>query len=443
MDASPTPPSADVPCVAVAASGGRDSTALLHATARAARAQGLRVLALHVHHGLLPEADGWVERLQRQCRDWAALGLPVQFDWCHLDGRPGRGDSVEAWARRERYTALTRMARAGGTRLVLLAHHRRDQAETFILQALRGGGVAGLAAMPQQALRDGILWVRPWLDKPREAIEAYVQTHGLTFVQDPSNDDHGFARNRLRHAVMPALCSAFEQAEPALAAAARQAQQARECLDDLAALDLARVEQGDELCLEALAALSPSRRANLLRHWLRLRTSRGPAQSLVERLVDELPGKAPARWPAGGHVLLRYRGRLRCEPRPDPGVATGQVPCTLPLLDEPGCHRLDAWGGSLQVRAVDEGGVAPAQLRGCEPRARSGGEQFQLSTRGMPRSLKKQYQALGVPAWRRGGPLLWRGEQLLFVPGLGIDARHQAPPGTPQLALEWVPDTPG
>lgn len=444
MDASPTRPSADVPCVAVAASGGRDSTALLHATACAAQAQGVRVLALHVHHGLLPQADGWVEQLQRQCRDWAAQGLPVQLRWCRLDGRPGRGDSIEAWARRKRYAALTRMARADGASLVLLAHHRRDQAETFLLQALRGGGVAGLAAMPYQVLREGLLWVRPWLDRPPEAIEAYVQAHGLSFVQDPSNDDHGFDRNRLRHAVMPALRAAFAHAEPALATAARQAQQARDCLDELAMLDLDQVEQGSELCLKALAALSPARRLNLLRHWLRRCTGCGPAESLLQRLLDELPGELPARWQAGGHhMLLRYRGRLRCESCGDTRMADGQALPTLLSAEGPGCYRLDGWGGSLRIEAATSGGLAPSQLHGCQLRARAGGEQFQWAPHGIPRSLKKQYQAAGVPPWQRGGPLLWRGDVLLFVPGLGIDARHQAPPGTPQLTLEWVPDAPG
>ena len=155
------------PAVAVAASGGRDSTALLHATARAARDLGLEVHALHVHHGLVADADAWLERLEAQCRRWRAAGLPVHFHSTRLDGRPARGESVEAWARRERYQALAAMARHAGCALVLLAHHRRDQAETFLLQALRGAGPAGLAAMPRRAERAGLTWARPWLAQPR------------------------------------------------------------------------------------------------------------------------------------------------------------------------------------------------------------------------------------------------------------------------------------
>lgn len=444
MAASATPPSADVPCVAVATSGGRDSTALLHATARAAQALGLRVLALHVHHGLLPEADAWVEHLQRQCAGWARQGFPVTLRWCRLEGGPGRGESVEAWARRGRYAALSRMAREGGATLVLLAHHRRDQAETFLLQALRGGGAAGLASMPRQAVRDSLPWARPWLEQPSEAIDAYVQAHGLAHIQDPSNEDHGYARNRLRHRVMPALTAAFPQAEQALGAAARQAQQARECLQALAEIDLSAVAEGHELRLWALAALPHARQANLLRHWLLQRCGRGPGDTLVQRLLSELfESDAPACWPAGEQVLHRYRGRLRCEPAGKGVTAMPVAGEQRVSIDGPGRQRLDAWAGWLEVRNVEEGGVASVRLRACTARTRSGGEQFQLKPGGIPRSLKKQYQALGVPAWHRGGPLLWLDESLLFVPGLGVDARLWAAPGEPQLALEWVPDAAG
>ncbi|NML17393.1 tRNA lysidine(34) synthetase TilS [Azohydromonas caseinilytica] len=443
MAASATPPSADSLCVAVAASGGRDSTALLYATARAAQALGLRVLALHVHHGLLPEADAWVEHLRRQCADWSGQGLPVTLRWCRLDGSPKRGESIEAWARRGRYAALARMACEEEASLVLLAHHRRDQAETFMLQALRGSGMAGLAAMPKQIVRDGVLWARPWLQQPSEAVEVYVHSHGLSFVQDPSNDDLSFARNRLRHHVMPALTAAFAHTEQALCAAARQAQQARECLQALAELDLAKVEEGSALRLPALEMFPVARRVNVLRHWLGQRCGRGPSESLLQRLVQELPGDSPAQWTVGGHVLRRYRGLLRCEPACSASILLNASRQQAISVAEAGCYHLSGWGGSLRVKPVAEAGVALSRLQDCCLRERSGGEQFQRSPHSIPRSLKKQYQAEGVPSWQRGGPLLWHGDALLFVPGLGIDARLWAPPGTPQFALEWVSDTAG
>ena len=201
--------------IAVAYSGGRDSTALLHATLVAAAEQGIEVFALHVHHGLSPNADAWLAHCEQQCRRWARAGKPIAFAADRLTTLSAHGESIEAWARQARYRALREMALAHSVTIVLLAHHRRDQAETLLLQALRGGGVAGLAGMPRSVLRDGITWQRPWLDKPRAEVDAYVRRHRLKFIEDDSNADPRFARNRLRSQVWPALAAAFEQAEAA------------------------------------------------------------------------------------------------------------------------------------------------------------------------------------------------------------------------------------
>jgi tRNA(Ile)-lysidine synthase len=260
--------------VAVAASGGRDSTALLHATAHAAASLGIEVHALHVHHGLVAEAEGWLRHVQAQCRRWARSGLPLCFHAQRLSESPASGDSIEAWARRQRYRALAEMAREAGCDLVLLAHHRRDQAETLLLQALRGGGPAGLAAMPRSALRDGITWARPWLALPREAIEAYVRRHRLAYVDDGSNADPRFARNRLRSKVWPTLERAFADAEPQLHAAALRAAEAAAALEELARGDVAACCDGDALVVPRWLALSGPRRTLLLRTGCRGRPNR-------------------------------------------------------------------------------------------------------------------------------------------------------------------------
>src|SRR3989338_6181543 len=209
--------------VAVAFSGGRDSTALLHATAVAARDwPGATVVALHVHHGLSAQADGWQRHAEAACQVWAAEGLPVRLLCRRVRLNLSVGDSVEAVARAARYTALQEMAREAHADLLLLAHHRQDQAETLLLQALRGGGLAGLAGIPRDVIREGVRWVRPWLDHPRSAIEAYVAAHGLVYIDDDSNADPRYARNLLRMSVWPALVSAFPDAEANLAASARR-----------------------------------------------------------------------------------------------------------------------------------------------------------------------------------------------------------------------------
>jgi tRNA(Ile)-lysidine synthase len=309
MGASPTPPRADPPRrradVAVAASGGRDSTALLHATVAAGRELGIQVHALHVHHGLQPQADGWAAQVRAQCRRWGA-----SFHWTRLDGRPAAAESVEAWARRERYAALARMARAAGCDAVLLAHHRRDQAETVLLQLMRGAGARGLAAMPVAAQRDGITWLRPWRDRPREAIEAYVRRHRLAWVDDRSNDDPRFARNRLRLDVWPALERAFPGAEAALAFAAGRAADEAAAQRELALLDAPSCIHDGALVVKAWLTLSPARRTLQLRHVIEQWIGRGAPETLVRRLMAELPRCPSGEWPAPGGVLRLRRGSL-------------------------------------------------------------------------------------------------------------------------------------
>ena len=426
------------PGVAVAYSGGRDSSALLHATLASAADLGLTVLALHVHHGLSTQADAWLEHCERQCRRWAARGKAIRFAAHRLSGQPGPGDSVEAWARHARYAALREMALAHEVSVVLLAHHREDQAETVLLQALRGGGVAGLAAMPISIERAGVTWLRPWLDVPRAGIAAYVRKHRLRHIEDASNADPRFARNRLRLQVWPALQAAFPLAAGALADTARWAHEARVCAADLAAIDLGAVSDAAGLNLEAWSQLSAARRSNALRAWLETETSAAVPASLVQRLLVELPGSAPAQWLLGNYTLRRFRSRLSCSASPATAPAARPALETVLDLRRAGSFAMPGWGGCLQVRRVREGGVAlqlPARLRLA---ARRGGEQFQLAPGRPPRSLKKQFQALALPAWQRGGPLVYAREQLLYVPGLGVDARALAQRDTPQWSFAWL-----
>lgn len=436
------------PVVAVAYSGGRDSTALLHVTSRLARqAGGLRVLALHVHHGLQAAADEWLSHCQLQCEAWAAQGLPVSLDWAHLALDPQPGHSIEALARQGRYRALASLASKHGASLVLLAHHRRDQAETFLLQALRGAGVDGLSAMPRLAARNGITWARPWLAQPREAIEHYVAQHALTHIDDDSNADGRYGRNRLRLQVWPALTAAFAQAEVTLSAAAARAQDASACAADLACIDLAQVGEGDGLNVSALLTLVPARRRNVLRHWYEGRLGHPMPATLALRVADELTPDAPGTWPLPvrqGGALRSYRNRLEACPamatHDGSTGSTGSDGAEASGFDAAGRWPLPRWGGTLVAEAVAARGLAREQLSRARLAPRQGGEQFQPGPGRPPRSLKKQYQAAGVPAWQRGGPLLYVDDQLAFAPGLGIDARAWAPPGVDQVGLRWVPD---
>lgn len=445
MAASATPRAAETPparCVAVAYSGGRDSTALLHATCVQALEQGLQVSALHVHHGLSERADGWLAHCRQQCARWADRGWPVRLDWRRLDGRPAKGQSTEEWARAGRYAALREMALAAGADLLLLAHHRRDQAETLLLQALRGAGAAGLAAMPARQWREGLCWARPWLDRPREAVEAYLALHDLDCVEDDSNGDPRYARNRLRLAVWPALLAAFPQAETGLAQAAGWAQQALDLQREIAAEDLRQLLGVEGFDVSAWQALSPARGINALRAWLRLATGQAAPASLIERLRHECAASTAGSWPCAGGVLRLYRGRLRWQTGGAVGATPqtgGDRPSQTMNLGFAGAHPQPDWGGVWHVESVLHDGVAATRLQDLTLRARSGGEQFQRSPKSVARRLKKAYQEAGIPAWQREGPLLFHGEQLLFAPGLGVDARMRAAAGEVQFSLRWEP----
>jgi tRNA(Ile)-lysidine synthase len=450
MADSPTPRHADPVAgptrltLAVAYSGGRDSTALLHAAATQAQRLNtagaeLQVLGLHIHHGLSRQADAWLLHCQAQCAAWASAGLPLTLSWRRLDGRPAAAQSVEAWAREARYAALSQMAQEAGADLLLLAHHQRDQAETFVLQALRGAGAAGLAAMPAQQWRDGLCWARPWLSQPREAVEAYVQAHRLSHIEDDSNADSRYARNRLRHAVWPALLAAFPHAETSLAQAANWAQQALALQQELADQDLPPLMSPLGLNVVGVQALSPARASNALRAWLQQQTGRPARASLVQRLQKEWTHADHGHWPCAAGRLELYRGRLSFV---NENLAAPSGAPRVLNLGSTGWYAQADWGGGWRVQTVQAGGVSPECLQNIVMRARQGGEQFQRHPASPARSLKKSYQAAAVPARQRQGPLLFVGDVLLFAPGLGLDARWLAQAGVPQCGLSWCADTP-
>jgi tRNA(Ile)-lysidine synthase len=448
--------------IAVAYSGGRDSTAMLHATARMARELGhVQVIALHVHHGLSAHADAWLAHAMAQCEQWAAAGLPVSLISRHLHLKPNPGQSIEALARQQRYAALTDMALQAGVDAVWLAHHRQDQAETFLLQALRGAGVAGLASMPQEVQRHGVIWVRPWLHHSPEAVASYVAQHALEHIEDDSNADVRLARNRLRHQVWPVMQQAFEQAESSLSQAASHLADVLACqqqwlqehlpsvLSDPAALRTDKpLEAAVYLDVAALKNYPPGPQRELLRAWFRL-ASGGHAlpASWTLRLQLEA-GHGPAQWPIQlmrdgyPHVqgrVLQYRGQLSWQSDPVDGQAVALI-SALPLcIEGEGILEVPEANGQLLVKPVSQGGVALHWLHACQLRSRQGGEHFQLAQGCPPRSLKKQFQSMGVPAWARQAPLLWAKDQLVYVPELGIDARVQAVLGEEQYSLTWMP----
>jgi tRNA(Ile)-lysidine synthase len=238
------------------------------------------------------------------------------------------------------------------------------------------------------------------------------------------------------------LTAAFPQAEAALAAAAERAQEAVALADEVAAQDLPTLVRDSALCVAAWQALPPARRLNALSAWLRSTLNTAPPQTLLRRLQHELVTEGSGRWPAPGGQLRLHRGRLWAIPE-HAALADGpkEPPPARLDLSQPGVYPLAGWGGHFATHAVGQGGVTPDRLQALQPRPRQGGERLRLAPRAADRALKKQFQALGIPAWRREGPLLYTPDgHLLFVPGLGLNAELWAKPGVPQLSVCWVSD---
>ncbi|RPE72661.1 tRNA(Ile)-lysidine synthase [Tibeticola sediminis] len=292
--------------LAVAYSGGADSTALLLACAQ--RWPG-RVHAIHVHHGLQPAADAFEQACRAFC---AQIGVPLSVG--RVDARHRCGESPEDAARRARYEEIRRIAGAirspDAIEDIALAHHADDQVETLLIALSRGAGLPGLAAMPAVAERSGLRWHRPLLEVPAGAIREWLRCRGVRWIEDPTNADPQYLRNRLRATVLPALDASLPQFRALFARSARHAAEAQGLLEELAREDLERV--GDPPALAALRLLSEPRRRNLLRFWLRTRHGTTPTAAQLSELSRQI-----AHCSTRGHGLRIRVGRGLAERRGD------------------------------------------------------------------------------------------------------------------------------
>lgn len=266
------------PPLAVAFSAGADSTALLR-VAQARWPGGVR--ALHVHHGLQAAADRFETVARETC---VALAIPLHV--AHVQAHAAAGQSPEDAARRHRYRALADLAREAGVNTVLLAQHADDQAETVLLALSRGAGLPGLAAMPDRFERHGVVFGRPLLAVPSAALRAALIAADQPFVEDPSNADQRYTRNRIRAQLMPAWEGCFPGFRQTLARSARHAAQAQGLLDDLARMDLRHT--GEPPQIARLRELRPDRQANAIRHWLRTQWGALPSEAQLGALLQQV-----------------------------------------------------------------------------------------------------------------------------------------------------------
>ena len=418
--------------LAVGLSGGIDSVVLLHVLLRRLRIAPARISVIHVNHRISPHAGRWAAFCHRLCRDLGVKLRVVKVD-------VPRGNSTEAAARRARYAVFA----SCGADVLVLAHNRDDQAETVLLQLLRGAGPRGLAAMPVlRAAATGMRpLLRPLLGVPRKTIAAYARRYRLQWVEDDSNRDPAYLRNFLRHQVMPVIERKVPGAGATLARAARHQAEASDLLDALAAQDLGAAGGIRSLPLALLRPLAPHRARNALRYFLRCNDVVMPdADRLEELLRQALTARADARVQVelDGVGLRRFQDALYIL-RPLPRLAA-----TFELAwNGRGVLALPQLGGSLRLVLSTGEGIAADALRpgALVVRVRRGGETLRPAPGGRQRTVRNLLQEAAMPPWLRERlPFLYLDGELAAVPGLGIDAKFQATPGESGMLPVWVPD---
>ena len=425
----------DFPAVArfwLAYSGGCDSHVLVHAAAQLRAVVAERIFhVVHVDHGLQTASAEWARHCAAVCEE---LALP--FTLLRVDARGSLGESPEAAARHARYRALASLMQVGDC--LLTAHHQDDQAETLLLQLLRGGGPHGLAAMPALSPFAAGMHARPMLTFSREELRRYAQRHALQWIDDPSNADSGFDRNYLRNNVMPVLHERWPAVARVLTRGAGHQAEAAKLLDELAAEDLRRCAAADHsLRLSALLALEAARQRNVLRYWLKSLGFKLPDTLRLAQVQYTLLHAAPDRSPEvswAGVVVRRYRDRVYALAPQAPvdcsEVIAWDLAHALPLPD----------GSDLLAVSSTGQGVKRALCRqqAVTVRYRRGGEECQIAPRAVTRPLKKLLQEAGVPPWERERiPLIYIGEQLVAVAGYWVCVPCQATEDEEGIAFEW------
>ena len=371
--------------LAVALSGGIDSVSLLHFL----QAKG-PVSAIHVHHGLSPNADAWAAFCRTLCKRW---GIPLTVQRIKVL-RSGKG--LEAAAREARYEAFAKIP----ADCIALAHNLDDQAETVLMNLLRGAGRRGARGMLPKTRLKGKAFIRPFLDVPRAAIRAYAEENQLEWIEDESNADESLTRNFIRRRVAPLLDERFPAWKAALARAARH---------------FSRQEAGAE---------------DLLRKFLQTKGLRAPSEAKLVEMLKQLTSKGSRTLVEhDGERFRVYRGKILQDKRAStfsPIAWRGETKLAITAL-----------GGELRFRRVRGRGIATS-AKPLQVRVRKGGERLQPDARRPRRTLKNLFQEAGVPPWERDRlPLLVSGEDVVWVPGLGVDARYQAPKNAPGVLPEW------
>ncbi|MBA53377.1 MAG: tRNA lysidine(34) synthetase TilS [Pseudomonadales bacterium] len=419
------------PChIHVGYSGGLDSTVLLHLVYEWWQQQSggwPPLQAIHINHQLQADAERWQTHCVRLCQQW---GIPCYSESIVVDTAES---SLEQQARLARYRVFREQVKPG--EVLLLAHHRDDQVETLLQRLARGSGPLGLGAMAQSHDQQGFAIVRPLLECDRAELEIYARQRGLSWIDDPSNQDETIERNFVRRQLLPLWRSLHPRLNQTLARSARLARESAELLDELAQLDRGDTRPDGGLSLERLLPLNPARRHNLLRFWLRSLGIQPPSEVILGRIVAEVALAAADAQPQvswGDCSVRRFQGVLHGMDRPLPEAGGTLIPFanleqSIPL----------PWG-----RLRTSGGKVPISrqaLVGKELKIgfRNGGER--LSLPGRPaKALKDLFLEAGVPPWLRGlWPILYADGEIACLPGLWVCEGYAPRAADDQIQFFW------
>ena len=396
----------------IAYSGGCDSHALLHSLNSLRSEIPSEIKAIHINHGLSPLANEWEEHCRQICEKLSVPYTAIKVDASAINKSP------EEAARHARYAEWKKLINKD--EVILLAHHQDDQAETVLLQLLRGSGVKGLAAMPaQQEFSQGLL-CRPMLGFLREEIQAYAAELNLNWIDDPSNFDTDFDRNFLRHDVVPLLESRWPALKKTLSRTATHTAEADQLLTVLAEQDWLQVKSNDQIRISSLIELDKKRQRNVVRYWLAsISKVTLPDTNHLQRILDEVLTAAEDAIPEviwhGGEVR-RFQGLLYAQDKnrvPENNLELIWKNLEIPLV-------INSTGLKLSASSSLGDGLSQSKLESAKIsiKFRKGGESCRPVGRGQTHQLKKLFQEWQVPPWLRASiPLIYVNGELAEVVG--------------------------
>ncbi|MCX7191256.1 MAG: tRNA lysidine(34) synthetase TilS [Candidatus Methylopumilus sp.] len=420
-----------VKSMTMALSGGIDSVVLLHLLHQLQKTQNFTLKASHVHHGLSKNADKWVKFCEKLC---TKLSIPLDVNYVKLPQKKLLG--IEGEARQLRYEKLLQSK----TDLVVLAHHEDDQAETFLLQLIRGAGVKGLSSMAHfDATRR--LW-RPLLNTSRIDIERYAKRHKLKWIEDESNQNIDFDRNFIRSKVLPLLKNRFNHIIKVISRSSSHLAEAQYLLDDLAKMDLKKylksIKYKHKLNVKTLDKLSNARAKNALRYWLEFNNQTMPSKDLLDELLRQvLTAKKDATIKihlSKNDEIRRYQDEIYIVPKDIKRqkdyeiIWAGESEIILPNGQKLNFKKVK--GRGINLKFLDD-------QKKIKIRNRLGGEFFKPDSKRPTKKIKQLLQESDLPPWEREFlPLVFVGDQLAFVPNFGVDINFQTKPK--EVGLEVI-----